>query len=246
MMRPKVNGLRLQMVWVLASSLIALMTGACGVMEPEATPTVAVPTVTRTPTATPEPTPVLVPQAGDAIPSPTSSLMNLPPLSPLALAPEDLPTEFVRVDPGDYGFNQEDLTFQQFSVDEVFAYVTPGAGQAVVGLRVDLDTWTEKLGWQLVVASPQILVDVFLPQADVQASPPDPLSGLEGIGESAGGFGLSAQAEGMTTRAEVVVFDREDAGAILISLRPDGQAPIISTPELARRWDRRIQSALRP
>ncbi len=233
------------MTWVMGGLLVVLMTTSCGVVVIESAPTVSAPTAMPTATVTPEPTPTVAPTI-DAIFVSTPSPVSLPPLSPLALAPEDLPAEFTRVNPQDYGFDQADLSFQQFSVDEVFAYVVPEAEQAVVGLRVNLDTWAEELGWQLVIANPQILVDVFLPQADVQASPPAPLSGLEGIGEHAGGFVMSAQAGGMAARVEVVVFDREDVGAMLISLHPDGRSPVVPAIELARRWDRRILSALNP
>jgi hypothetical protein len=234
-----------QVAWVIGGLVVGLLATGCGVVAVDPTPTLPAPTATPTPTVTPEPTPTVTATI-EAVSVSTPTPLNLPPLSPLALAPEDFPVGFERVNPLDYGFDPEDLSFQQFSVDEVFAYVHPEAEQAVVGLRVNLDTWAEDLGWQLVVANPQVLVEVFLPQADVQASQPAPLSGLDGIGEHAGGFAMTAQSQGIAASVEVVIFDREGIGAMLISLYPDGRIPVISTDELAGRWDGRILSALNP
>ena len=224
------------MVWAVVCSL-AILSAGCGLFEAMAAPAAPTPTVAPMPILT------LLPPTSAAEPSPSLEGAALPPLSPLALALEDLPPGFVRVDPQAYGFHKEALTFQQFSADEVCAYAHPEGKQMVAGILVGLDSWVEQLAWQAAEANPQALAEVLLSQVGVQTGSPQPLAGLNGIGENVGGFGLTVQGMGQPARAEAVVFHRKGAGALLVSLWPEGQPPIVPTAELGRRWDGRIQSA---
>ncbi len=134
----------------------------------------------------------------------------------MALQPEDMPLNFMQIDPIAMGFGEAKT--EDFSPENIFAYMN---FQIIVDvISSEVEAFDEALG-------------------GIEGSGFEELPGMDDIGDASQGFKMS-QPGPMPLAIEVVVFKEGSFAAILINMFGGDQELDISTRELAKKASKRL------
>lgn len=226
----------------LAAALMATM--SCGRLEELlATPT---PTPTNTPTPTPTRTPTPTPTSTSTN-TPTATPTPLPDISRAVVKLDDLPSGFEEIPPEELGLTNEALSGEEFQAETLFAFLEPDRLEFVIGSTTLLLTRLEQAGFDIALARPEALTDSFVEgfgATDIveQAE----LDQMSGIGDASAGSTVVARVQNLPMRIDVAVFRRDIVGAFVVAMYLDGDEPVVTVEEVARRLDARIVEVLPP
>ena len=215
--------------------VVVLLTLGCDALQGlVATPT-AVPT--HTPTATNIPTATHTP-----IPSPTPTTASaLPPdLSGLVLTLNDLPPGFQVVSLEEFGLTREALSGDGLIVESVFAFMEYERFEFSMGFTTLLPTRVDQAAFDAELAEPDYLIEAFVVGLGATGvTEQSEIPGLD-IGDAAAGITVVAGLEGVPMRMDMLVFRDGTVGAFVVAMYLEGDTPLISIEEIARRLEARI------
>ncbi|RME89295.1 MAG: hypothetical protein D6770_04980 [Anaerolineae bacterium] len=205
---------------------------ACGLFAPKPTPT---PLPTATPTPPPPPTAIFTPTA--------SSSEERPDISGAVIVKSDLPADFEEVPPEELGLSPEELSSENFTVENVFAFLNPKTVEIILGFNSLLLTTTERLGFDVAINNPDLFMTGFV-QGFGPVESQEELTGFDDIGETALATSVSAKMESVPMKIEMVLFRRENVGAFIAYLYPEGTQTTVTLHDLATTLDARITQML--
>jgi hypothetical protein len=215
-------------IFPIAALLVLILPAiSCGII-PGSGP---IPTPTLPPTFTPQPT---------ATPTPTPE--ESPDISHLVLTLADLPAGFQEVSLEEFGFTPDALSNDELTVESVFVFMEYERFEFVMGLTTLLPTPADQAAFdtELGQSEEYMINSLMLGLGAVAASDPEPISGLDGIGDMATGTGVVANLESIPMHIELVVFRHGEVGAFVLAMYLEGAEPVISVQDLARLFDARI------
>lgn len=242
--------MKIRVVSTLAWTLLgAVLVSSCGISQEQldkqateivsnifATQTAAAPTSTLTPTstptttATPTDTPTITPTPGPDLSKAVLTLDDLP------KGFEDASEEFNAIAPG---FETDAFPYQYL---DSFVFMDDCQCEFIVGITFHLPWRSQQMEFdQFSAGFARIMIDsagLFGGESEVQRS--KDLVGLEDIGDAVTGATTTVGSIGGKTRMDIVVFRRGIVGAWIIVYYPEGEIPVVSVDELARRLDARI------
>ncbi len=259
--------MRTHVILTLAVLLITVTLSACGPSQAEqdatitriaadvlATQTAEAPTLTFTPTptatSTPTPTPTLTPTPTPT-PIPTSTSTPTvtptpgPDLSEAVLTLEDLPPGFEAIPPDEFGFTKEDLSQEDFTVEETFIFMEAEHFELIMGFTTLVSTRIEQAGFDAGLRRSDFLMGAFIEgmgEADILEE--EELSGLDDIGDASGGWTVVADMEGIPMRIDTVAFRRDIVGVFIFVMYIDGDVPVVPVGDVARKLDDRVIEVL--
>jgi hypothetical protein len=218
---------------ILALLLVSAMLLGCSAVQAVQN-MFATPTPTATQTLTPSPT---------ITPSPTST--PLPDLSGAVLTLSDFPAGFEIYPPEDLGLTADKLGSADMPVGGTFGFANTQDIEFVFGFDFLLTSPKGKTAFGLLVNNPDLMSQSFTSSFDPNSIlSQKTLSGLDNIGETASGVTVVINSQGVHLRMDLICFQRDIAGAIMVVMYVDGSTPPISTKNLAEIWDAKIQSSL--
>ena len=219
--------------------------------EPPPTAT-ATPTWTSTATETPTPTDTPVPTntatptvaiTATKTPFPTST--PLPDLSEAVLTLEDLPEGFEAIRPTEFGFTTESFQQVNLAVKSLFAFFNREQFTFVMGFTVLMPTPVQQAIFDIALQDPKLVVESVLQGlGQLDLSGLEGLDGLPPIGNTSTGLTGIVTANGLPLRLDIVVFRRDEGGAVALVLYADGTTPAVSVGEAAAKLDERVLDVL--
>ena len=237
--------------WMLAVSLVAGLAGACSGpgMSREAqatqeaahaygTQTASAPTSTPTPTRTPRPT---------VTPRPSSTPTPLPDLSAVILRLADLPAGY-RAMPAAQFVGEPGTAFVTGDpIEASFAYARADAAvQVIAGVAARIDPVRSGVSFE---SEKELYVDMLVgaisaAMGEAQTGPIEHLEGMAGIGDSSAGATMLSNSGGVTTRIDLVLFQRGDVGVMIYMVYSEGSIPEPTILDVARLIDERAGTQL--
>ena len=242
--------MKIRVVSTLAWTLLgAVLVSSCGISQEQldqqateivsnifATQTAAAPTSTLTPTstptttATPTDTPTITPTPGPDLSQAVLTLDDLPEDF------EDASEEFNAIAPG---FEMDAFPYQYL---ESFVFMDDCQCEFIVGITFHLPWRSQQKEFdQFSAGFARIMIDsaeLLGGESEVRRS--EDLVGLEDIGDAVTGVTTTVGSNGGQTRMDIVVFRRGIVGAWIFVYYPEGEIPVVSIDELARKLDARI------
>jgi hypothetical protein len=194
----------------------------------------ATPTPTATMTLTPSPT---------ITPSPTST--PLPDLSGAVLTLSDLPAGFEVYPAEKLGLTADKLGNSAMPVGAIFSFMESQKGEIIFGFDYLLTSDAGKAAFGVLIDNPDTMSQFFTSSynpSDILSQ--KTLTGLDTIGEKASGKTIVINSQGTHLRTDVILFQRDIAGAILVVMYLDGATPPIASKNVAEIWDAKIQQSL--
>jgi len=237
-------------------TLLVLLLVACGPSQAEmeahatqvaaaifATQTAEAPTPTPTlmPTNTPKPTPTPTPTP---IPTPTPTPM--PDLSDMALTLDDMPPGFEELNPEAVGISEKTL-YGELPVENVFIFADYYNFEMVVGLLIPIPSELERVKFDRDLSNQDLLLDMaaeWLGTMDILDQ--EVLPGLDDVGDTSAGVGITVDNDGTAMRCDMVFFRRDMVAAAIFTLFLYGDTPPLPIEEAARSLDARIVEVLGP
>ena len=223
-----------------ATKVAADMYSTQTAQAPTATKTL-IPSPTNTPTITPTITPTFPPTN-----TPTVTTTPLPDVSGVVLTFEDLPPGFEEIPPEEFGLTKEDMSNDEFIVENIFLFMQVDPIEFVMGFTILIPSKLDQLSFDVALTQPELVMDSFLmafgPGGDNDVSE---LPDLAIYGDTSTGFtSVADMGLGMAMRMDVVVIRRDFVGAILILMYIDGETPTVTIDEIASKMDERIIEVL--
>lgn len=157
---------------------------------------------------------------------------------------QDLPPGFVEMPPAELGLAAEDLSQEGFVVDDLFVFLDSEHFELILGFTVLIPGRLEQVAFDLILQQPDFIVESFIGGMGTEMLEQEALPGLDDIGDASTGLTVVAEAEGIPMRIDGVLFRRGSVGVFLFVLYLDGDVPVVSVDELARKLDSRIVEAL--
>ena len=209
---------------------------------PTATKTL-IPSPTNTPTITPTITPTFPPTN-----TPTITPTPLPDISGVVLTLDDLPPGFEEIPAEEFGLTTEDLSEEEFIVDNIFLFMQVEPIEFIMGFSILIPNKIDQLSFDIALTQPDFLMDSFLMGLELgDVMDLRELPELAIYGDASAGFTLAAgTGMGMVMRMEMVVFRRDIAGAVLIIMYIEGETPDVTIDEIPGKIDERIIEAIPP
>lgn len=234
----------LAVMMLLASGLACEMPDIGLSTGPTATPTVPPSTPTPVPSPTPPPSPTSPPPPTiDAGPEDVAAA-----LMAVELPPGAVPETYMEIPADQMGLTSEMLSTEEFTVSKVLLYLSEENLELLMGMLFPLGNTAQQVLFDSAISDPDLLVDSLvtgMAGEGAEVTEIGPIPGLEGIGDSAAGYGFTYSAEGMTMRIDVVVFRRGAAGAMAAVMYMEGRTPQMPVARLSRVIDEQIEEALR-
>jgi hypothetical protein len=230
----------------IAAEIFATQTAEAPTITPTPTPSptptdTATPTPTLTPTFTPTSTPTATPSPTPP-PTDTPTPAPPPPTSGVVLTLEDLPPGFTEMPETMMGDLGAQLGGQGLQVEGVYAFLNLEAVEVVMGFTVAVPGTLDQAGFDVLAANPELLAGFVGVGMGAEGEPEfEPLTGLEGIGDTAVGVTMPVEDQGM--RADMVLFRRGELGFMLFVLYPEDSESLVSVIELAQVLDERAQAS---
>jgi hypothetical protein len=232
----------------IAANIFATQTAVAPTHTPTPTPT-NTPTLTPTPTDTPTPTATPVPTDTPS-PSPT----NTPPAEStqsassninaesIILTSADLGPEFLEIPAETMGLTEESLTFGDTQFDGFFVFADNNFN-IYMGLTKVFETSGDQVGYDVLISNPELMASVFAASFTAQSAgsfEATPLEGVDDIGDASGGVTGEAAIQGAPAAMEIIIFRRDEVGAMIMTISLSGSDLLMSTSDIARLLDAKI------
>lgn len=218
----------LGLLLVLALAMLACnpLAGLMATPTPTATDT-PTPTLTPIPTDTPTPTPV---PTDTPVPTETAAAATA-----ALLSAEDLPAGFQEIPPEEFGFGEDSPFAEGGGLEHTFAFFDPTLFEIVFGFTMPLETRVDQLGFDTALGRPDLFSDYFGQILGEQASDVTVLEGLDGIGDSSGGFTMLMDlGTGFNMRVDMAMARLAEQGVLVLSMYVDGEQPSVPIADLAQ------------
>lgn len=171
-----------------------------------------------------------------------------PNLSTAVLTSQDLPPGFQAMPPSELTKLQRDLSQDDFKVESVFAFIKPQQQNfdLIMGLTSLIETPKDQAEFDSTLTQPEVLRGLLTSGlGETQVLDQQTISGLNNIGNAAGGVSLKVNLDGRTpARLDIVGFRRGTVGAFVFVMYLDGKTPVIPIAEVARKLDSRVQGVV--
>ena len=198
---------------------------------------------TSAPTDTPIPTPAPLPTRTPGPPTSTPASTSARDLSEAVLTLDDLPDGFEAIDPEEYGFSSEDLSEYGIEVDGSFAFLKEEPLEVVGGFTSELPrTGVKRVLFSVMLNQPELVLALLASRGGAEGdSEPTELEIGDDIGDARTGVtGTFTEPEGTLMRIDLVIFQRDAAGAVVSVVYEDGSVPAVEAGVAARTLDQRI------
>ena len=200
----------------------------------EITPTEEHATLTPTLTATPTISPTVTPEMGLD-------------LSEASLSLEDLPAGFIEMSLAELGLTKEDLSGDDFTIEDMFVFLGSDPLEIVMGFTILLPTQLDQVGFDIDLHQPEFLIESFVGEMGAtNILEQKELTHLNDIGNASAGQTVVADMDGIQMRIDMAVFRRDTAGAIIIVMYVDGTVPVLTIEEATTKLDNRIVDMFAP
>lgn len=220
-----------------AADPLPTATGTIAVTEeiaPTEEPAIPTPTFTAMPTITPTITPTVTSISG-------------PDLSGASLSLEDLPAGFMEMSPAELGFTKEDLSGDDFTVEDLFVFFSADPLEIIVGFTTILPTQLDQVGFDMGLTQPEFLMESFvggMGATDILEQ--KELVQLNDIADASVGLTVVANMDGIHMRMDMAVFRRDTVGAVILVMYVDGDVPILTIEEVITKLDDRLVDVITP
>lgn len=185
------------------------------------------------------------PKVEENLPTENSILTQTPRWTEITLTLDDLPAGFTAMPPSELANLKEQLRQDDINVENVFAFVGEEKFQLIMGIVTRLETQQQQEKFDEVLRDPEQLKSLLAENLDNSPVPPQPLSGVNNIGDAAAGVSLDVDLDSLLARLEILVFRKDQMGAFIFLLHQQGTTPSHSIGEIARTLDSRAAAALR-
>ena len=195
------------------------------------------------PTQPPTPTPASLPTRTPGPPTSTPGAASAQDLSGAVLTLDDLPDGFETIDPEEYGFSSEDLSEYGIEVDSSFAFLKEAPFEVVAGFTSKLARAGFKRAlFSVMLNQPELVLALLASRGGEEGeSKPTELDIGDDIGNARTGVtGTFTVPEGTLMRIDLVIFQRDTAGAVVSVVYEDGSVPAVKADVAARTLDERI------
>ena len=211
--------------------LIALVTIACGTSSP-ATPASSI-EMTAAPAATQTSAPTAVPEV-------------LPDLSAAQIRLDELPEGFEQIAADEFNMEELNSGDSEFKPEIVFTFVNKHPFQVVFGMNFLLVEAVDRLGFKYALNHPEMALKEFTGgMGSTNVREEKTLEGLEDIGDEQIAMTMLADVESIPMRLDVVMFQRDMVGGMIMSMIMEGEPGSISIQELGKLFDQHIQESLK-
>jgi hypothetical protein len=185
------------------------------------------------PTSTPAPTS-----------GPVATPTPLPDLSKAVLTAADFPPGFEQV-PFDLGSTSQDASGGAFTTDSTFAFVEAQRFEIVIGFTTLLPNRLQQAGFDGTLDQPEMLATwISVGMGADNLRDQKVLTDLGKIGDASVGLTSVVDMGGIAMRMDLLIFRRGVAGAYVIAIYIEGDAPVVSIGELGSKLDARIVQVL--
>jgi hypothetical protein len=154
---------------------------------------------------------------------------------------EDLPRGFTAMPPAELAKLKEDLSQEQIDVENVFAFVAQEQFQLIMGITTRLETAQQQAQFDELLRDPEKLKSLLTENLQDTNEPAQALNNINNIGDVAAGVSLRVDLDRLLARLEILVFRKNQMGALVFVLYRDGQRSLYPIAEVGRKLDQRIQ-----
>lgn len=165
--------------------------------------------------------------------------------SDVILRLEDLPAGFTAMPATEIAQLKEELSQDDFVVENIFAFMAQEKFQLIMGITTLLQNEQQRQDFDSVLRQPQVLrtlISEGLEDTEVLAQ--EPLTNLNDIGDVAGGVSLKVDLEGVLARLEILAFRTNEMGAFIFVMYRDRERPVVPIVEVARTLNSRAQKVV--
>ena len=247
--------------WKLISSILAVgivIASGIGIMKWRGSGEVdLLPTATGTSAETEEiapteepaiPTPTLTtPSTITPTITPTVTFISELDLSEASLSLEDLPDGFMEMSPAELGLTKEDLSGDDFTVEDLFVFFGADPLEIIIGFTTILPTQLDQVGFDVGLAQPEFLMESLVGgMGATDILDQKELVHLNDIGDASAGLTVVADMDGIHMRMDMAVFRRDTVGVVIFVMYIDGDVPVLTIEEVATKLDDRIVDVISP
>jgi hypothetical protein len=191
----------------------------------------AVPTYTPSPTATLTPAPSPTPTN-----TPTVTFTPTPWLFAAALRLEDLPAGYRRMSPDELVSLEKNLSDGEIG----FGFINDTSSQFIFGILYSYPSRVEQLTFDRMLPE---MTSVFSNATGAQETP-EPLTGVDNIGDIQEGATFVTKQMGSDMRTELLLFRRDEICAFLFEFYPVGDEPDVAIVAVGQLLDERFSQVL--
>ena len=157
----------------------------------------------------------------------------------------DLPAGYTDIDPVSIGLSKEKINAGIFKVESLFALSNPQNGEFIYGGTTHLANLVDIWAFDAALDRRDALTTAFtLAMSTKKIVEVRDLPGSDKIGDRSAGDAILASSSSGEVWVDIIAFRRGNNGALLMVQRYEGAIPVISTLDIARKFDARIVEIL--
>jgi phosphate/phosphite/phosphonate ABC transporter binding protein len=164
--------------------------------------------------------------------------------SDLALTAQDVPEGFEEMSLADLGMTEADLTQGVYEMESFSAFVDLEHFEVLFGLTMVIPTGLQQAAFDVSLQNPDFLMDwmdVAAGMEGMDVPEQKEIPDLDDIGEVSAGLSLVAGSDPFPMRMDMVMFRRDMVGAGVFLIYADGDVPVVTVGDLARKLDHKLQ-----
>ncbi|MCT7977814.1 hypothetical protein [Laspinema olomoucense] len=162
-------------------------------------------------------------------------------LANVTLRLEDLPPGFTAMPPAEIAALKEELSQEQLNVENVFAFTRLQRFQLIMGITTRLETAQQQAEFDELLGDPEKLKSLLAENLEQTNVPAQALNNINNIGDAAAGVSFQVDLGNLLGQLEILGLRRNQMGAFVFVLYPDGDRPLYPIAQVGRLLDRRIQ-----
>ncbi len=166
-------------------------------------------------------------------------------LSKVVLTHEDLPSGFIAIPLDQLGITTDDLGGDDFKIESTFTFLEASNFEYVMGFTTLLLTALEQAGFDTALSHPDLMITAFATGLGVtEISEIEELANLDDIGEISAGYTMTVVMIGIPMHMDLAIFRRDVVGAMALVIYVEGNVPVVTVGDVARKMDARIVETL--